>query len=209
MTCIFCSDETNDRNLYETKNFFVKVGKGIITAGHVMIIPKHHYKAIGEIDNNLIDEYLNLKQQTIKKITENFAEPFFIEYSNYGQSVFHAHIHLIPKTGNGYKNVDLYKEMILPSKTISIQINNFNELRDYYLKHNEYIYFEDKNKYILPITNIIRNNLGLVDYRTYFDKLGLKGIRSWAIMTEEDIKNDNLKIEETKKKLKYNLIYNQ
>lgn len=209
MTCIFCSDETNDRNLYETKNFFVKVGKGIITAGHVMIIPKHHYKAIGEIDNNLIDEYLNLKQQTIKKITENFAEPFLIEYGNYGQSVFHAHIHLIPKTGNGYKNVDLYKEMILPSKTTTIQINNFNELRDYYLKHNEYIYFEDKNKYILPITNIIRNNLGLVGYRTYFDKLGLKGIRSWASMTEEDIKNDNLKIEETKKKLKYNLIYNQ
>ena len=209
MTCIFCGDETNDRNLYETKNFFVKVGKGIITAGHVMIIPKHHYKAIGEIDNNLIDEYLNLKQQTIKKITENFAEPFLIEYGNYGQSVFHAHIHLIPKTGNGYKNVDLYKEMILPSKTTTIQINNFNELRDYYLKHNEYIYFEDKNKYILPITNIIRNNLGLVDYRTYFDKLGLKGIRSWASMTEEDIKNDNLKIEETKKKLKYNFIYNQ
>lgn len=209
MTCIFCSDETNDRNLYETKNFFVKVGKGIITAGHVMIIPKHHYKAIGEIDNNLIDEYLNLKQQTIKKITENFAEPFLIEYGNYGQSVFHAHMHLIPKTGNGYKNVDLYKEMILPSKTTTIQINNFNELRDYYLKHNEYIYFEDKNKYILPITNIIRNNLGLVDYKTYFDKLGLKGIRSWASMTEEDIKNDNLKIEETKKKLKYNLIYNQ
>ena len=209
MTCIFCSDETNDRNLYETKNFFVKVGKGIITAGHVMIIPKHHYKAIGEIDNNLIDEYLNLKQQTIKKITENFAEPFLIEYGNYGQSVFHAHIHLIPKTGNGYKNVDLYKEMILPSKTTTIQINNFNELRDYYLKYNEYIYFEDKNKYILPITNIIRNNLGLVDYRTYFDKLGLKGIRSWASMAEEDIKNDNLKIEETKKKLKYNLIYNQ
>ena len=209
MTCIFCGDETNDRNLYKTKNFFVKVGKGIITAGHVMIIPKHHYKAIGEIDNNLIDEYLNLKQQTIKKITENFAEPFLIEYGNYGQSVFHAHIHLIPKTGNGYKNVDLYKEMILPSKTTTIQINNFNELRDYYLKHNEYIYFEDKNKYILPITNIIRNNLGLVDYRTYFDKLGLKGIRSWASMTEEDIKNDNLKIEETKKKLKYNFIYNQ
>ena len=209
MTCIFCSDETNDRNLYETKNFFVKVGKGIITAGHVMIIPKHHYKAIGAIDNHLIDEYLNLKQHTIKKITENFAEPFLIEYGNYGQIVFHAHIHLIPKTGNGYKNVDLYKEMILPSKTTTIQINNFNELRDYYLKYNEYIYFEDKNKYILPITNIIRNNLGLVGYRTYFDKLGLKGIRSWASMTEEDIKNDNLKIEETKKKLKYNLIYNQ
>lgn len=209
MTCIFCSDETNDRNLYETKNFFVKVGKGIIAAGHVMIIPKHHYKAIGEIDNNLIDEYLNLKQQTIKKITENFAEPFLIEYGNYGQSVFHAHIHLIPKTGNGYKNVDLYKEMILPSKTTTIQINNFNELKSYYLKHKEYIYFEDKNKYILPITDIIRNNLALVSYRKYFDKLGLKGIRSWASMVEEDIKNDNLKIEETKKKLKYNFIYNQ
>lgn len=201
MTCIFCSNETNDRNLYETKNFFVKVGKGIITPGHIMIIPKYHYKAIAEIDNNLVEEYLGLKQQTIKKVAENFAEPFLIEYGAYGQSVFHAHIHLIPKTGNGYKNIDLLKEMILPSKTQIIQINNFNQLKEYYLKNKNYIYFEDKNKYILPITNIIKNNLDIVSYRKYFDKIGLKGICSWSSMTKEDIENDNLKIKETQRKI--------
>lgn len=201
MTCIFCSNETNDRNLYETKNFFVKVGKGIITSGHIMIIPKYHYKAIAEIDNNLVEEYLGLKQQAIKKVAENFAEPFLIEYGAYGQSVFHAHIHLIPKTGNGYKNIDLLKEMILPSKTQIIQINNFNQLKEYYLKNKNYIYFEDKNKYILPITNIIKNNLDIVSYRKYFDKIGLKGICSWSSMTKEDIENDNLKIKETQRKI--------
>lgn len=201
MTCIFCSNETNNRNLYETQNFFVKVGKGIVTAGHVMIIPKHHYKAMAEIDKELIYEYLNLKEKVVEKITETFAKPFLIEYGNYGQSVFHAHIHLIPKTGNGYKNVDLFKGMILPLKNKIIQINNFSELKDYYSKNYEYIYFEDKNKYILPITNIIKNNPKLINYREYFTQIGLKGICSWATMTEKDIENDNLKIEETKRKL--------
>ena len=51
------------------------------------------------------------------------------------------------------------------------------------------------------IFNIIKNNLDIVSYRKYFDKIGLKGICSWSSMTKEDIENDNLKIKETQRKI--------
>jgi len=199
--CIFCKED-KERNLYETQNFFIRVGKGIVTPGHVMIIPKHHYKAFGEIDNNLVQEFLDLKKLAIEKISKVFYEPFLIEYGVFGQTVFHAHIHLIPKASKQYNEVDLFKGMILPTKTEIIEIQNFSELQNYYNKNKEYIYFEDHKKYILPVSDIIRNNVGLVGYRHYFTyKIGLQGIDSWKRMTEDDIKQDNIKIKITKEKL--------
>ncbi|MDD2839846.1 MAG: HIT family protein, partial [Rickettsiales bacterium] len=187
----------------ETKNFIIRVGKGIITPGHVMIIPKHHYKALAEIDNNLVQEYLDLKNLAIEKITQAFHKPFLIEYGVFGQTVFHAHIHIIPKASNQYQEVDLFKDMILPTKTPTIEITNFSELQEYYKQHKEYIYFEDHKKHILPITDTMRQDIRPVGYRHYFAKIGLKSITSWKAMTEEDIKQDELKIKETKEKLKF------
>ena len=60
-SCVFCDSVENI--LEETDNFYVKVGIGIVTAGHVMVIPKYHYKAMGAIKSNLIDEYLTLKEK--------------------------------------------------------------------------------------------------------------------------------------------------
>lgn len=202
MECVFCSGDKS-RNLFETDNFFVKVGKGIITAGHVMIIPKHHYKAIGAIDNHLVNEYLDLKKLVTEKVSKVFYEPFLIEYGVFGQSVFHAHIHIIPKASSEYKEVDLFRDMILPTKTTTIEIDDFNELREYYDKNKEYVYFEDKKKYILPITDILINGKSecIVGYRHYFNRMGLKSVQNWKTMTEKDIELDNIKVKETKEKL--------
>lgn len=199
--CIFCKED-KERNLCETDNFYVRIGKGIITPGHIMIIPKHHYKAIGEISNDITQEFLNLKKLTVEKITKAFYEPFLVEYGVFGQTVFHAHLHLIPKASPEYKEVDLFKNMILPAKIQVIEIQDFKELQEYYNKNKEYIYFEDGKKYILPITDTIRNNIGLVGYRYYFaNQIGLQGIKSWKAMTEDDMKKDEIKLKTTKEKL--------
>ena len=47
--CIFCNrGKIKDDILLETKNFFVKVGIGIIAPGHVMLITKKHFKCFGK-----------------------------------------------------------------------------------------------------------------------------------------------------------------
>ena len=205
MGCIFCNCEKKDI-VYETKNFYVKVGRGIITAGHVMIIPKKHYSAIAEIGKELVNEYLNLKKDVIEEISLKFFKPFLMEHGAFLQSVFHAHIHLIPVNGNGYSNADLLHDMIIPSsKKLNfkiIKINNFSELREYFLKYKKYLYYENNNEqYIIEATDILKNNCEMVVYRSYFQKLGLKGVSDWQTMTEKDKKNDKIKITETINKL--------
>lgn len=205
MNCLFCNIDNNSI-LYKTKNFYVKVGKGIITAGHIMIIPKKHYKAIAEIENNLVNEYLELKDKVAAEVTKQFAKPFLVEYGVYGQSVFHAHIHIIPTFSDEYNSVNILRDIFLPaSKELNvklIKITSFKELQNHYEKHKMYIYFEsDGEQYIFPVNNNMQSDISLLNYRCFFNNLGLKGVKSWQNMTEEDIKNDNIKIEKTKQML--------
>jgi histidine triad (HIT) family protein len=207
MTCIFCKlkkENKNDGILYESDNFFIKIGVGIVTAGHTMIIPKKHIKAMGELNNNLVEEYIKLKNVLIEKIYNVFADPFLIEYGNFGQSVLHAHTHFIPTTGNGYKNINFYEyimEFVKDTKTTIYKINKFSQLQDYCKNFKKYIYFEDADgRYIISVENLKYN----ISYRKYFTDLGVKGCEDWKTMTEEDKKIDKIKIEETKNKLNFN-----
>ena len=198
-SCVFCNSIQNI--LEETENFYVKVGIGIVTAGHVMIIPKYHYKAMGAIEKHLINEYLLLKERVYNNISNLFSEPFLVEYGAYAQSVFHAHVHFIPKTGDGYKNVDIVKDILLKAKNKInfdlIKINNFNELCAFYSIYHKYIYFEDKSMYLVKINDDVKNNINFFNYRKFFTELGLKGILSWAEMNNEDKKYDLIKINKT------------
>lgn len=201
MTCVFCN-LANDKNiLEETNNFYVKVGIGIITAGHVMIIPKKHYKAFGEINLNIVDEYLNLKERVFNLISTIFSEPFLIEYGNFTQSVHHAHIHFIPKSNHIYKNVDLLNNMIFKAKEKLnfdlIKINSFNELQNFYNTYNEYIYFEDKDKYIIKVNNILRKNINALNYRNFFNSIGLQSILDWSNMSNKEKQEDSIKVNNT------------
>ena len=128
--CAFCDKSNIERDIiYETKNFIVKVGVGIITPGHVMIIPKDHYKCYGELPKEHEKEFLDLKNKIINKITEKFSEPFLIEMGAWGQSVKHAHIHVIPLEGEGYKINSIIKELVIPSgfKHEETSINNIKK----------------------------------------------------------------------------------
>ncbi len=201
MTCVFCN-LANDKNiLEETDNFYVKVGIGIITAGHVMIIPKKHYKAFGEINLNIVDEYLNLKEKVFNLISTIFSEPFLIEYGNFAQSIHHAHIHFIPKSNHIYKNVDLLNNMIFKAKEKLnfdlIKINSFNELQNFYNTYNEYIYFEDKDKYIIKVNNILRKNINALNYRNFFNSIGLQSILDWSNMSNKEKQEDSIKVNNT------------
>ena len=203
--CIFCY-QTEDI-IYETENFYVKVGKAIITPGHVMIIPKKHFLCIADIDSSLYDEYFSLKELVIKRITDVFAQPFLVEHGIFFQSVFHAHIHLIPTSSPEYSYVDPIKEFVNYDRSILntklIQIKDFYDLVDYYKKNKIYLYYEiDDRKYILQVyDNLLdlanEKNLG---YRGYFSKI-IKGVGNWKDMTLEEQENDKKKVDLTKKLL--------
>lgn len=114
--CIFCKLANGDiptMKLYEDDDFAVIFDAGPATLGHALILPKEHYANIYEIDEEILGKAYKLAKKLAIVMTDVFeADGFNLLQNNNeaaGQSVFHFHIHLIPR----YKG----DNAILPWKT--------------------------------------------------------------------------------------------
>ena len=102
--CIFCKLANGDiptMKLYEDDDFAVIFDAGPATLGHALILPKEHYANIYEIDEEILGKAYKLAKKLATVMTDVFAADGFNLLQNNneaaGQSVFHFHIHLIPR----------------------------------------------------------------------------------------------------------------
>ena len=102
--CIFCkiaNGEIPTKTLYEDDTFRVIMDLGPATKGHALILPKEHYKNLYEIPENVAaDAMILAKKMAIKMTNALHADGFNVVQNNNeiaGQTVFHFHIHLIPR----------------------------------------------------------------------------------------------------------------
>lgn len=105
--CIFCKLANGDiptNSIYEDDNYKVILDMGPATKGHALILPKDHYRNIYELPEKNASEVLVLAKKMATEMTEKLgADGFNIVQNNEevaGQTVFHFHMHLIPR----YKN---------------------------------------------------------------------------------------------------------
>lgn len=205
--CIFCNNI--EHKVIETENFYIKVGKSIVTEGHVMVITKQHVGAIAAINDNLAEEYINLKNKLVKFLTDNYYEPFMVEHGNFMQSVFHAHIHFIPRKGEDYEEFSIFDNMLMPflenHKNVKyINIDKFEDLLDLYRKDGKYLYFEEGNRRLAIRASLLSDEdieivKEAINYRMYFaNTTNRKYLQSWRDMTEKDVEFDEKLIANTK-----------
>ena len=102
--CIFCKLANgifSTKTLYEDEKFRVILDVSPATRGHALIIPKEHFSDIYHMPEELTAEAFLLAQKMIIKLTEKLGcEGYNIVQNNgelAGQTVFHFHIHLIPR----------------------------------------------------------------------------------------------------------------
>ena len=102
--CIFCklaNGEIPTMSLYEDEDFNVIFDAGPATLGHALILPKDHYKNIFEIDDEVLAKAAKLAKKLAPVLMDVFgADGINILQNNNeaaGQTVFHFHIHLIPR----------------------------------------------------------------------------------------------------------------
>ena len=99
MDCIFCQ---HDRSiLAQTKLSFALLDSFPVSNGHALVIPKRHVASIWEMTTEEYTDAFNLVRQ-VKDVLQKKFEPqgFNIGVNSgeaAGQSVFHAHIHIIPR----------------------------------------------------------------------------------------------------------------
>ena len=105
--CIFCKLANGvfpTNSIYEDEDFNVILDNGPATKGHALILPKSHAANIFEID----DETLSKAVVLGKKISTHMTEVLKCDGVNLvqnngqaaGQSVFHYHLHVIPRYEN-------------------------------------------------------------------------------------------------------------
>ena len=105
--CIFCkiaNGEIPSATLYEDEDFRVILDLGPASKGHALILPKEHYKDLCELDDAVAAKVLPLagKMGRAMKKALHF-DGFNLVQNNgevAGQTVFHFHMHLIPRYEN-------------------------------------------------------------------------------------------------------------
>lgn len=105
--CIFCKIANGDipsKSIYEDEQFKVILDLGPATKGHALILPKEHHRNIYDLpDESASGAMLLAKKMAIKMTDKLMCDGFNLVQNNgedAGQTVFHFHLHLIPR----YKN---------------------------------------------------------------------------------------------------------
>lgn len=102
--CIFCKiadGEIPAATLYEDEEFRVILDLSPASKGHALILPKDHYANLYEMPDELAGKAMILARKIIKAMTDVLkCDGYNVLQNNgaaAGQTVFHFHIHLIPR----------------------------------------------------------------------------------------------------------------
>ncbi len=108
--CIFCHEIKEQQDLYFilTDNFAVKWDPAPVRQGHALIIPKAHIGSIVELQEKVALEFFRVLHEVIGTIEERFHPAGFNFGSNIGdaagQTIYHAHVHVIPRYTGDHPN---------------------------------------------------------------------------------------------------------
>lgn len=102
--CIFCKIANGDipsKTIYEDEKFRVILDLAPATKGHALILPKDYYKNLFELSDDRASEVFVLAKKLAVQMKDKLnCDGFNILQNNEevaGQTVFHFHVHLIPR----------------------------------------------------------------------------------------------------------------
>ena len=117
--CIFCKLANGDiptNTIYEDDEFRVIMDAAPATKGHALVLPKNHYADIYEIDPDVLGRAIQVGQKVVKHATKVLeCDGYNLLQNNgtaAGQTVFHYHLHLIPR----YADMDNAQILTWPEK---------------------------------------------------------------------------------------------
>ena len=120
--CIFCkiaNGEIPSATVYEDEDFRVILDLGPATKGHALVLPKEHWANLFELPDEVAQKGILVAKKVAGKLRDALGcDGFNIVQNNgtaAGQTVFHFHIHLIPRykedeVGLGWKMGELTEE---------------------------------------------------------------------------------------------------
>ncbi len=106
--CIFCKIIDGDipaSKVYEDEHVLAFLDISQVTKGHTLVIPKEHHENLYELPSEAAEKVFSVVPKIAKSIKERF-QPIGLNLLNNngepaGQSVFHYHVHILPRYGEG------------------------------------------------------------------------------------------------------------
>ncbi|MGP4073423.1 HIT family protein [Piscibacillus sp. B03] len=111
--CIFCKiidGEIPSAKIYEDEHVYAFLDISQVTEGHTLVIPKNHQQDIYELDEETASNLFKAVPKVANAIKAAYEPKGMNMLNNNGsfadQSVFHFHLHLIPRydENDGFKS---------------------------------------------------------------------------------------------------------
>lgn len=106
--CIFCkiiNGEIPSAKVFENEHVLAFLDISQVTKGHTLVIPKVHKENLFELTPEIAKELFAVVPEIARAIKQEFNPIGLNSLNNNGeaagQSVFHFHMHLIPRYGEG------------------------------------------------------------------------------------------------------------
>ncbi len=109
--CVFCAiiDERAPASVvYEDDDVLAFMDINPVTPGHLLVVPRRHLPALGDLDDALGGHLFNLAKRLAAAIRASDVRSdginlFYADGKAALQEVFHAHLHVIPRyPGDGF-----------------------------------------------------------------------------------------------------------
>lgn len=117
MDCVFCkiiSGEIPTNKVYEDENIVAILDISQATKGHTLIVAKKHYKNLYDIDENVAADIFRVIPKLANAL-KNAFHPIglnvLINTEKPLQTVFHFHVHLIPRYPHDGVEIDFINNM--------------------------------------------------------------------------------------------------
>lgn len=134
--CVFCTRHDQPATLFETPHYYIMPDKFPLLSGHVLIISKEHRRCHADAPIEELQELEEATQRVRRFLFDAYGKPVYISESGAArQTVFHAHLHLVPfPIGNLPEEVDTYQN-VMP-------VEDWPAVREYFTRHGSYWYVE-------------------------------------------------------------------
>lgn len=106
--CIFCkivAGEIPASKVYEDEHVLAFLDITQVTKGHTLLVPKKHFRNVLDLDPETTGQVFSVLPRLAKHLKESLgAKGLNIVNNNEeaaGQTVFHTHIHLLPRFDEG------------------------------------------------------------------------------------------------------------
>lgn len=126
--CVFCKIINNEipaYKIYEDEQFLALLDISQSTYGHTLVIPKQHVTNLAELDLDTVGPLFTLTANLAKKITKAVGTTDFNIINNNGplagQTVFHTHIHIIPRYENDNLQIKFSSKNLSADEFIELQ----------------------------------------------------------------------------------------